>query len=407
MYKLQSRKYGCPLFLNDDVSLILLPCFFSQSLISTKQIYGLVERSSKGMAVEQQIERRDVSDSTIYTILTRLEKFLYWVEKYSITSDTLNLNNHEAIPSELVNHYINEVLIEKERVSETGIFQHLMALNAYFNYLAVNRFSRPKQLHVKPKFRETARDNTRKRTAVKYLTPKLRSILYQKTSCMRDELLLRTGGEMGCRSMENQGFLLGDFKVGSKKHNGLKSLFVEMNSDKSKQVFEYYLQGKFSKSKRFSGGESRILYFHRSLLERFESYYKNERPKSAEQSFFLNDSANNVGTPITASRASRVFTEVRNKVIIDQKNGLSDPEGQMLEKDHTHHVLRHSFGTDKFYEYSQEKNTRIDDVTTTSQVYLAVAKLMGHSTNDQSAPQTTKRYIRSCHILQQFEEQLS
>jgi integrase len=278
-----------------------------------------------------------------------------------------------------------------------------MALNAYFNYLAVNNLSDVKRLFIRPKHREAARNNTKKRIAVKYLTPKLRSILYQNTSSKRDELLLRSGGEMGCRSKENLGFLVDDFTVGAKTYEGMKSLFLKMSSDKDKQVFEYHLQGRFSKSKRSSGGESRTLYFHRDLLKRFEDYYKNERPKSNEQTFFLNNAINNNGA-ILRSRASRVFAEARAKVIAEQRDGGLDPEGQMLETDHTHHVLRHSFATDKFYDYAQEKNIRIDDVTTTSQIYLSVAALMGHSVNDRSAPQTTKRYIRSCHIMLQFQE---
>jgi integrase len=86
-----------------------------------------------------------------------------------------------------------------------------------------------------------------------------------------------------------------------------------------------------------------------------------------------------------------------------KKNGLLNPEDQMLEEDHTGHVLRHSFGTDNFYKFSEEANVRIDDVTTTSSIYLAVARLMGHSADARSAPQTTKRYIRSCHIMLKFQ----
>ena len=98
-----------------------------------------------------------------------------------------------------------------------------------------------------------------------------------------------------------------------------------------------------------------------------------------------------------------MFAQVRAKVIELQKAGLLNADDQKLEEDHTGHVLRHSFGTDKFYKFSEESNIRIDDVTTTSSVYLAVARLMGHSADGRSAPQTTKRYIRSCHIMQQFQ----
>lgn len=152
------------------------------------------------------METKEVTDTTINIILGRLETFLLWVEEYSHISKTLSVFNTEKIPEEMVNHYINDVLIDGREVSEKGIFQHIMALNAYFNYLALNDFSSVKRFMVKPSFREAARDNTKKRTAVKYLTPKLRSTIYQNTTSLPDELLLRAMGEMGLRSKECQGF---------------------------------------------------------------------------------------------------------------------------------------------------------------------------------------------------------
>tara|TARA_R110001599_G_scaffold310115_1_gene517220 strand:- start:18029 stop:19267 length:1239 start_codon:yes stop_codon:yes gene_type:complete len=409
MIKVNSKKYSCPLFVADDLSLILLPCLFSHYLVLHKETYAQVYKVTKNhygkKPVKSEIKTNEVTDTTIHTILSKLETFLLWVEEYSHSSKELSVFNTEKIPEEMVNHYINDVLIAERGVSETGIFQHKMALNAYFNYLSVNSLTFAKRFMVKSSFRETARDNTKKRTAVKYLTPSLRSTLYQRTSSLRDELLLRAMGEMGCRSKECQGFLVDDFIIGGKIYKGLKSLFLDMDEDSDKEEFEYYLQGKFSKSKGSAGGESRVLYFHRDLLKRFKNYFDNERPDSKEQTFFLNDpySGEGGGTPISKTRPSRVFAQVRAKVIEMQKNGLLKPEDQMLEVDHTGHVLRHSFGTDKFYNFSEEANIRIDDVTTTSAVYLAVARLMGHSTDGRSAPQTTKRYIRSCHIMLQFQ----
>ncbi len=409
MLKIKSEKYGCPFFVQDDLSLILLPCFFSHFLVLNKQIHVQIDKTSKCYGekriVTHKIEAKEVYDTTIKNILSRFETFLLWVEEYSRASERLSLSNTEKMPVELVNFYINDVLIKERGVSQSGIFQHLMALNSYFNYLAINNLSSVKTFLVKPNFREIARDNTRLRTAVKYLTPSLRSVIYRNTNSLRDELLLRAMGEMGCRSKECQGFLVDDFTVGGKTHKGLKSLFLEMNQNEDKEEFEYYLQGRFSKSKRSSGGESRKLYFHRALLLRFEHYYECERPISNEKTFFLNDpdNGNGGGTPVSKTRPSKVFAQVREKIIMMQRNGKLDPDDQMLEEDHTAHILRHSFGTDKFYKFSEDANIRIDDVTTTSHIYLAVASLMGHSTNDRSAPQTTKLYIRSCHILSQFQ----
>lgn len=145
-----------------------------------------------------------------------------------------------------------------------------------------------------------------------------------------------------------------------------------------------------------------MIYIHHDLLLRFKEYYESERPKTDSDHFFVNDSTTDIGAPISQSRASRVFTDTKKKVFELQERGLLPQEGQMLEPDHTHHILRHSFGTDRFYKYAEQKNMRVDDVTPTSQVYLTVAKLMGHSANDGSAPKTTSTYIRSCHIKEQF-----
>ena len=226
MLKIQLPGSGCPLFVADDSSLILLPCLFSYSLVLNKEIYVQVDQVINNFGerkrVEKMLETKEVVDQTVNNILNRLETFLLWVEEYSRTSQTLSVFNIEKIPEEILNHYINDVLIEIRGVSEKGIFQHIMALNAYFNFLAANHFSSVKRITVKPSFRETARDNTKKRTAVKYLTPSLRSTIYQNTTSLRDELLLRAMGEMGLRSRECQGFLVDDFKSGGKTYSGLK-----------------------------------------------------------------------------------------------------------------------------------------------------------------------------------------
>jgi len=243
----------------------------------------------------------------------------------------------------------------------------------------------------------------RSRTAVKYLTPELRSILYRNTDSLRDELLLRGGGELGLRSKENQGLLLEDFMLGNKKHLGFKSLFLEMDQHPEQMEFKYCLQGQHTKAPRNAGGgESRTLYIHRSLLERYKHYYETERPQSTSNTLLLNFSDSNYGTPIAENAASRAFTRIKKKVLELQRNDALPTDGQMLENDHTGHVLRHSFGTDKFYDASKENRVKIDSVTPTSAVYLLVAKLMGHNAKDGKAPETTKTYIRSCHIKEAF-----
>jgi integrase len=167
--------------------------------------------------------------------------------------------------------------------------------------------------------------------------------------------------------------------------------------------FEYFLQGQYTKAPRNAGGgKSRRLFIHRSRLERYKFYYDNARPESAENTLLLNASYGDCGTPIAENAASRAFTRAKKKVLELQRSGALPGHVQMLEDDHTGHVLRHSFGTDKFYDACKENRVKIDSVTPTSAVYLLVATLMGHDAKDGKAPETTKTYIRSCHIKEYF-----
>ena len=396
MLSFYSKKHLCKLFTQDDLTPLPLPCLFSHMLSKKFLVYSIGK--------DNEINEKEVEKSTSIYMLNRLEQFFLWLQEYSKESDFVSLDNHHNLPCEIINHYVNDVIIEQKGLGEASVRQSIQALNAYYNYLYyAGIINYPRRLFIKPRLREQARSNTSKRTSVKYLTPELRNIISNNASSIRDELLLRTGAECGLRSKENQGVLLHDFRVGTKTHKGIFSLFTDMENNPEQVEFEYYLQGRFSKSKRHSGGRSRKIYLHSDLLRRFKEYYDIERPKSDSDNFFLNNSNSTQGTPISASRATKVFKLVRDKVIAMQEKHLLSANGQLLEEGHTHHVLRHSFGTDKFYFFARQWNIAIDNVTTTSQPYLAVAALMGHSTTNKSAPTTTRKYIRSCHIKESFE----
>lgn len=198
--------------------------------------------------------------------------------------------------------------------------------------------------------------------------------------------------------------LLNDFRVGSKRHSGFVSLFSELEANPNKTEFTYYLKGEFTKAPRGSagGGQGRQLYIHRALLERFKDYYDRERPDTASDTLLVSDAPGNKGESVAENAASRAFTAAKKRVLGKQMNNELPPLGQALEDDHTHHILRHSFGTDKFYDTCKQKLVQIDDVTPTSAVYLLVATLMGHNAAGNKAPETTKTYIRSAHIKKAF-----
>jgi integrase len=401
--KLLSKKYDAFTFIDEHLEVILLPSFFAHFLCERQIVYTKEKKIDKKGFTSESFKRNNVSTSTVKIILNRLHLFLNWIEQGSNFKEHLSIRNHHTISEKILQSYINEVLILDYKKSSESVKQNIMALDAYFNYLTVAGFSNTKDIFIEYRLKEQARDNLQTRNAVKYITPELRSILYRNTSSIRDELLLKTGAELGLRSKENCGLLMNDYTTGCKKRLGLLSLFQMMKNEPSKMKFEYYLQGKHAKSVRHGSGKSRVLHISRELLLRMEEYKENERVESNSNSFFLNDSPSNSGSPISESRATSVFSSVRSKVIEQQEQKLLPLSGQMLEESHTYHVLRHSFATDHFYKLAKKYNMPFDNVTSTSAVYLAVAKLMGHNAADKSAPITTRIYIRSCHIKEAFE----
>ncbi|MBY0417068.1 MAG: hypothetical protein K2W88_03245 [Pararheinheimera sp.] len=395
----KSEYHQCYIFMAEDLSLLLLPTFFSKAVCLHGVVWKRVTSDGKDKFASTTYQEEAISDVTIKILHNKLEHFFNWLVRYSQTNSQVSIDRHHNIPEELLNHYINTVVIEEQGAGEHTVEQHLMALRNYYDYLAMTGFTNAKDIRVKPRLKSVVKRNTKRRTAVKYLTPELRSILYRNTDSLRDELLLRGGGELGLRSKENQGLMLEDYMVGNKKHLGFKSLFLKMAQHPEQMEFEYFLRGQYTKSPRNAGGgESRRLYIHRSLLERYKTYYDKERPESTENTLLLNASYSDNGTPIAESSASRAFTRAKKKVLELQRSGALPGHVQMLEDDHTGHTLRHSFGTDKFYDACKENRVKIDSVTSTSAVYLLVAKLMGHNAKDGKAPETTKIYIRSCHI---------
>jgi len=201
--------------------------------------------------------------------------------------------------------------------------------------------------------------------------------------------------------MENLGFLLKDFKIGKNKYKGLESLFRELDENEDKLEFIYFLQGIYSKGSNGKGGKSRKIFLSRSILEAMRDYWIEERPVSHSNHLFLNDANNNKGS-ISKSRASIIFNKIRKR--IREAQGALYLHEQEVESDHTYHCLRHSFGTDLFYDLAEENRILVDDVTTTSQVYLTVAATLGHSVTGRFAPETTKKYIRSCNYKKLLAE---
>jgi integrase len=402
MHSYVSKTYGFKLYSDSNGLLLPLPSFYSEFISTHHQDYHLTKINDSYESIEEyKLAPRNISEKLLEINLAKLSNFLEWVEDYSKSSQYVSLGMHHNIPDKIINYYLNQHLIEVECKGEKSSSQHLSSLISYYNYLEFTGFSNRKILYIDPKLKEVARMNTKRRTAIKYLTPSVRQTFINFASTKRDVLLIMTSSECGLRSKENQGFLLKDFNAGGKKYKGLETLFRELEEDENKLEFIYFLQGIYSKGSNGEGGKSREIFLSRSILEEMRDYWIEERPSSDSNHLFLNDSNNNKN-PISKSRASDVFRAIRKRIIEAQSNGDFSEHEQEVESEHTYHCLRHSFGTDLFYRLTEEDGILVDNVTTTSQIYLTVAATLGHSAEGRYAPQATKNYIRSCHYKDLF-----
>ncbi len=400
MYHFMSVKFKTMMFCDQQGVPLVMPNIFLYALNKKKNVYKhkwLDSQDQRRIKNVELIPQR-VTLKTITNCCYELRKFLLWLSDFSESKRHISVENHHNLPEEILNYYINDVLIEERQTSEKMVDLAVSSLSHYYNYLAYHGFTSFKKIEVKGDNRGKARDNTRKRNVVLYLSAKLRAELYANSNNLREECLLRAGGECGLRSKENVGFLIDDFKVGTTVYQGMKSLFKMLDQENlsDKQDFKYWLRGKYSKSRKNGlGGKSRWIYIPRDTLERFKLYFETERPDCEHKSLFATTSSNSKFGPIREYQATRDFKAVRTIVIGKQKLGLFPRYMDLLEKAHTYHVLRHSFGTDKFYEVAEENGLQIENVTHMDKPYLVVAELLGHETDGIAAPQTTRQYIRS------------
>ncbi|RDV23995.1 site-specific integrase [Alteromonas aestuariivivens] len=326
-----------------------------------------------------------------------------WLSDYDKDNGTSRLATHNNLPAEFINkEYIDNHLCIVMGAGKAAITHHEAALQHYYNYLCAARLSKYKQIHHSPKLNTAIEKNTKARTALKYLSKSLRLFIYENATSLRDEILLRNGGELGLRTRENLGLLLNDFDFGGKKEQGLKSLWLEMQANKEKRSFRYLLQGQYTKGAQGRGGKSREIFIPRHLLQMYKRYFERERPTTIANRLLVNNAANANGTPIKTNKGSDVFARLRDVAMEKQYNGSEAADIQMLEAGHTYHCLRHSFATDKFVQFCNEDGTPIEEASSDSRAFLRVARLMGHSLNAK----TTASYIQLALDKQSIEKKV-
>tara|TARA_R110001583_G_scaffold25613_4_gene92648 strand:- start:96 stop:1346 length:1251 start_codon:yes stop_codon:yes gene_type:complete len=384
-------------FVHEDDSLILIPSFYSLFLIYHLKHYKLIDKKLTSGKNQTQLVQKDISEVTASQYISQIDRFL----RYLHQSDQENpgqqwlIQNHN-LPPEIINHYINDVFIVQEAHSSTNAAQCVAALTSYYNYLVkVGLTKTYKSLSIAPGNRTIARKNTKRREAIKYLPQSTRNALYRQCTSIRNKAILKCGAEVGTRTKEVAGFYLEDFEYGQKTRKGLKTLFNEMKDNPDETVFTYYLPGFNSKGKVGKGGMSRKLYIEVGLLQEMQAYYLEERPANSQyNTFFLKTDNNGYGEPISEQHASNVFKDTKELLLTAQAqdNSLT----YKIHNDHSFHVLRHSFGTDKFYQMAKDTGVAIDAINSSSAVMLEVAELLGHSLEGKDKGlKVTRDYIRS------------
>jgi integrase len=389
--KVTSNKHGCDVFLDVDNALLFLPTFFCLHMNRTGQGFSCHDYVDEKGVAQKRFELEWLSDRSRLIYNNRLHQFLNWLSQYDKKNNTDLLAKHNNLPAAFLNkEYIDNHLIIDSGAGKSAIAAHLSALQYYYNYLCSAQLSTYKHINYSPKLKLTVEGNTKARTSLKYLSKTLRLYIYEDSKSLRDEILLRNGGELGLRTKENLGLLLNNFEFGGKKESGLKTLWREMATNNNQSVYRYLLQGKYSKGARGRGGKSREIFISRYLLKLYQKYYAEERPPTSNNTLLVNNAENALGTPIKENKGTDVFAELRKIIIEKQASDISASDIQTLEEDHTYHCLRHSFATDKFEEFCNEDSIRVEEASSDSRAFLRVARLMGHSIKAK----TTATYIQ-------------
>lgn len=382
------------IYLDDNNTPLIIPCLYAKyTTLQGLSIELKVNKDRISNKTEHHFEEVEIGNNGQYVRCNQLGLFLEWVDEQAKSGSSISLINHTALPHDIINEYLNTFLIETEGKSELTVKKALYSLKSYYNWLHKFFDNNYKNIFVFSSHRELARSNNKQNLLVKYLLPATRELLYRRAGTLLEEIVLRNGGELGCRTKENQGFLLEDFLANQKKHKGMLSLFSELVKNPEKDEFTYHLSSLYSKY-----GRARTLYIPRPLLEKMKRYYDIERPKSISNHLFISNANNHSkGECISTEYGSSTFHKVLRKVLYDIDDNLGMYKGyQTLEVGAVYHHLRHSFGTDVFYEECRRNGKRYDSITTESASFIETARRMGHKVDGRFSNQTTKTYIHSC-----------
>ena len=376
-------------FMDDNGDVVLLPTLFAVFLRLHQVVYKKKITINSLRNTEEELVKVPIAEVTLDQYVNYLLKYFQFIEDSAsqVTKD-VSVHMNETVSEEFINYYVNDILVQSEGAGHSSIKGTISAILSYYNWLAYGNLSSIRKIYLEPANRETVARNTKLKQSMKYISTHGRFEILKKCSSLRDELLICNGYQVGLRSKENCGILLSDFTYNHVRKKGLLSLFDELKRDNSKQVFEYFLAGKYSKGTRNNGkgGRSRNIYFSRQLLERMREYYLVERAEIMEKNglshdvFFVKNDSVTAGEPIKNNTATNCFRVL--------KQGIS-----CIGYDNSYHDLRHSFGTDLFHqEIGDEPATQIGF---NHPAILTVAKRLGHAIDTSKAmAKVTYEYVR-------------
>lgn len=385
------------IYLDDENTPLLIPSLYNRyTTYRNLTVEFKVERDRVAGKTVHSFKEIEIQDAAQYMRGNQLGLFLEWVDEQKKSSTSrISLAYHTALPQDVINEYVNDYLIDKMGKSEKVVRNAVAALKSYYNWLHYFLGNKYKTIGVHGPYLKLLKNNKKQGLLIKYILPATRELLYRKASSLLEEIVLRNGGELGCRTSENIGFLLNNFKANKKKHDGILTLFKELDTNPDKQEFEYHLSSLYTKYSR-----SRTLYISRELLEKMKLYYDTERPKgdgACNTHLFISGSTNDSrGKCISAGYGTDTFTKTARLVIHDFEENPALYSGyQSLSEGSVYHHLRHSFGTDIFYGEAKRLGKKIESITTESAVYIETARRLGHKVDGYYANQTTKTYIHS------------
>lgn len=386
-------------YLDNNYYTIAFPCLFSRyTQVMNYRVSAKSTIDPHTKRVTHQLEENEIGSDASYKICNHLGRFLQWVDTYD-EIDLVKLSTHTALPDSIINEYVNEYLIDECSKSEAVANQAINSLNAYFYWLAFFFNNKYKFIGIKSAYREVARNNNKASLAIKYLLPQTREMLYRNTDSLLEEIVLRNGGDLGCRSKENQGFVLEDQNINRTKFPGLLTLFKNFAEKPTQDEFEYHLSSIFTKY-----GRSRTLYIPRAHLAKMKTYFETERPCSNSNFLLISSSKNDsLGKCISKRYGSDTFNKVRSKLIFDARKEPSlYIHQQEIKESNTYHHLRHSYGTDFFYNLCEGQNKNYESITTTSSVYLTTVGRLGHKVDSKNGNNVTASYIHSCGLREEL-----